>query len=135
MDNGPEFAGQAVDLWAYQQGVKLHFSEPGKPVPNVFIESFNGKIRDECLNEHGFLSLGEARETMAACRRDYNQVRPHSALGYQTPEEFAAHKGVDFCPGTHIMIGPKKGARSRTHNEGNECGITSVTYEPECFAW
>jgi putative transposase len=88
MDNGPEFAGQALDVWAYQQGVKLHFIEPGKPVQNAFIESFNGKMRDECLNEHWFLSLGEARETMEAWRRDYNEVRPHSSLGNRTPQEF-----------------------------------------------
>jgi len=89
-DNGPEFAGQALDVWAYEQGVKLHFIEPGKPVRNAFIESFNGKMRDECLNEHWFLSLGEARETMEAWRRDYNEVRPHMALGNRTPQEFAA---------------------------------------------
>jgi putative transposase len=88
MDNGPEFAGRAVDRWAYGQGVKLHFIEPGKPVQNAFIESFNGKMRDECLNEHWFLSLGEARETIEAWRRDYNEVRPHSALGNRTPKEF-----------------------------------------------
>ena len=90
-DNGPEFAGQALDVWAYEQGVKLHFIEPGKPVQNAFIESFNGKMRDECLNEHWFMSLGEARETMEAWRRDYNEVRPHSALGDRTPQEFTAH--------------------------------------------
>ena len=88
-DNGPEFAGQALDVWAYEQGVKLHFIEPGKPVQNAFIESFNGKMRDECLNEHWFMSLGEARETIEAWRRDYNEVRPHSSLGNRTPQEFA----------------------------------------------
>jgi len=91
MDNGPEFAGQALDVWAYKQGVNLHFIEPGKPVQNAFIESFNGKMRDECLNEHWFMSLGEARETIEAWRRDYNEVRPHSALGNRTPHEFTAH--------------------------------------------
>jgi putative transposase len=90
MDNGPEFAGQAVDVWAYEQGVKLHFIEPGKPVQNAFIESFNGKMRDECLNEHWFLSLGEARETIEAWRKDYNEVRPHTSLGNRTPQEFTA---------------------------------------------
>jgi len=87
-DNGPEFAGQALDVWAYERGVKLHFIEPGKPVQNAFIESFNGKMRDECLNEHWFLTLGEARETIEAWRRDYNEVRPHTALGNRTPQEF-----------------------------------------------
>ena len=89
-DNGPEFAGQALDVWAYERGVKLRFIEPGKPVQNAYIESFNGKMRDECLNEHWFLSLGEARETIEAWRRDYNEVRPHSALGNRTPQEFTA---------------------------------------------
>jgi putative transposase len=89
-DNGPEFAGRALDLWAYEHGVRLHFIEPGKPVQNAFIESFNGKMRDECLNEHWFLSLGEARQTIEAWRRDYNEVRPHTSLGNRTPQEFTA---------------------------------------------
>ena len=89
-DNGPEFAGRALDLWAYQQSVKLRFIEPGKPVQNAFIESFNGKMRDECLNEHWFGTLVEARQTIEAWRRDYNEVRPHSSLGNRTPLEFTA---------------------------------------------
>jgi putative transposase len=89
-DNGPEFAGRALDVWAYQRGVKLHFIEPGKPVQNAFVESFNGKMRDECLNEHWFGTLAEARQTIEAWRRDYNEVRPHSSLGNQTPQEFTA---------------------------------------------
>ena len=88
MDNGPEFAGRALDVWAYGQGVALHFIEPGKPIQNAFIETFNGKMRDECLNEHWFLSLGEARERIEAWRRDYNEVRPHTSLGNRTPREF-----------------------------------------------
>lgn len=90
-DNGPEFAGRAVDVWAYERGVKLRFIEPGKPVQNAFIESFNGKMRDECLNEHWFGTLGEARQTIEAWRRDYNEVRPHSSLRNRTPQEFTAH--------------------------------------------
>jgi len=90
VDNGTEFTSRVVDQWAYEQGVELHFITPGQPVENAYIESFNGKFRDEGLNEHWFLSLAEAREKIEAWRRDYNQVRPHSALGYQTPEEFAA---------------------------------------------
>ena len=90
IDNGPEFAGQALDVWAYAQGVKRHCIDPGKPVPNAFIESFNGKMRDECLNEHLFISLREARETMEVWRRDYNEVRPHASLGNRTPQEFTA---------------------------------------------
>ena len=97
MDNGPEFAGRALDLWAYAQGVTLHFIEPGKPIQNAFIESFNGKLRDECLNEHWFLSLQEARETIEAWRRDYNEVRPHASLRNQTPQEFTGG-GVALPP-------------------------------------
>ena len=90
VDNGPEFISRAVDQWAFEHSVELHFIAPGKPTENAFIESFNGKFRDECLNENWFLTLPEAREKIEMWRRDYNQVRPHSALGYQTPEEFAA---------------------------------------------
>ena len=89
-DNGPEFVSRVVDQWAFEHGVELHFIAPGKPTENALIESFNGKFRDECLNENWFLTLPEAREKIEAWRRDYNQARPHSALGYQTPEEFAA---------------------------------------------
>jgi putative transposase len=88
MDNGPEFAGQALDVWTYQRNVKMRFIEPGKPIQNAFIESFNGKFRDECLNEHWFVSLQDAKEKIESWRRDYNEVRPHSALGNRTPEEF-----------------------------------------------
>jgi len=90
VDNGPEFISQAVDQWAYWNGVVLHFIEPGKPVQNAFIESFNGKFRDECLNQGWFTSLDEARRIIEAWREDYNTVRPHSSLGYRTPEEYAA---------------------------------------------
>jgi putative transposase len=90
VDNGPEFISRVVDQWAFEHGVELHFIAPGKPTQNAFIESFNGKFRDEGLNENWFLTLPEAREKIAAWRRDYNQARPHSALGYQTPQEFAA---------------------------------------------
>jgi len=88
-DNGPEFTGKALDKWAYQRGVKLNFIRPGKPSDNAFIESFNGKFRDECLNENWFLSLSSAREIIEV---DYNQNRPHSSLGNLTPEEFAEQK-------------------------------------------
>jgi putative transposase len=90
VDNGPEFISRAVDQWAFEHRVELHFIEPGKPTQNAHIESFNGKFRDECLNENWFLTLPEAREKIEAWWRDYNQARPHSALGYHTPEEFAA---------------------------------------------
>jgi len=90
VDNGPEFAGQALDVWAHERGVALDFITPGRPVENAFIESFNGRFRDECLNEHWFRSLDEARITIEDWRQDYNEVRPHSALGDRTPNEYAA---------------------------------------------
>jgi len=88
LDNGPELAGKAVDQWAYERGVWLRFIEPGKPVQNAFVESFQGRLRDECLNRHWFLGLTDARHTVEIWRQDYNQARPHSALGYRPPEEF-----------------------------------------------
>ena len=90
VDHGPEFISQIVDQWAYRNGVALHFIDPGKPVQNAFIESFNGKFRDECLNQSWFTSLEDARRIIEAWREDYNTVRPHSSLGYRTPEEYAA---------------------------------------------
>ncbi len=87
-DNGPEFTGSAMDRWAHARGVKLAFIRPGKPVENAFIESFNGKFRDECLNENWFTSLADAKEKIEAWRRDYNRNRPHSSLGNKSPEEF-----------------------------------------------
>jgi len=93
VDNGPEFVSQAVDQWAYAHGVALHFIEPGKPVQNAFIESFNGKFRDECLNQNWFVSLDDARRIIETWRVDYNTARPHSSLGYRTPAEFAAEFG------------------------------------------
>lgn len=89
-DNGPEFTSQALDQWAHERGVQLHFIEPGKPVQNAFAESFNGRLRDECLNDHWFTSLTDAQQTIEAFRQDYNAARPHSSLGDLTPEEFAA---------------------------------------------
>lgn len=90
VDNGPEFISRVVDQWAYAHGVALHFIDPGKPVQNAFIESFNGKFRDECLNQSWYTSLEDARGIIEAWREDYNGVRPHSSLGYLTPEEYAA---------------------------------------------
>jgi len=90
LDNGPELTSRALDQWAYERGVRLHFIDPGKPQQNGFIESFNGKLRDECLNEHWFLSLADARRIVEDWRMDYNQNRPHSSLGNLTPEEYLA---------------------------------------------
>jgi putative transposase len=89
-DNGPEFAGKALDTWAYQRGVKLQFIRPGKPVENAYVESFNGKLRNECLNQHWFTDLLDARHLIEEWRVDFNQVRPHSSLDGMTPKEYAA---------------------------------------------
>lgn len=88
LDNGPELAGKALDQWAYERGVWLRFIEPGKPVQNAFVESFHGRLRDECLDRHWFLGLADARHTVEAWRQDDHRARPHSALGYRAPEEF-----------------------------------------------
>jgi putative transposase len=88
LDNGPELTGKALDQWAHERAVWLRFIEPGKPVQNAFVESFQGRLRDECLDRHWFVGLNDARHTIEAWRQDYNQSRPHSALGYQPPEEF-----------------------------------------------
>lgn len=88
VDNGPEFIGRALDNWAYERGVKLFFITPGKPVENMYMESFNGRLRDECLNEHWFMSLDHARQVIEDWRIDYNTERPHSSLDNLTPEEF-----------------------------------------------
>jgi len=88
VDNGPEFISNALDQWAHERGVKLHFIRRGKPVDNCFIESFNGRFRDECLNANWFYSLEDAREKIRNWWIDYNEERPHSALGGLTPVEY-----------------------------------------------
>jgi len=110
-DNGPEFAGQALDVWAYERGVKLHFIQPGKPIQNAFIESFNGKMRDECLNEHWFRTLSEARQRIEAWRRDYNEVRPHSSLANRTPQEFTARAATLRSPTATSELPRREGQR------------------------
>jgi putative transposase len=88
-DNGSEFSSQIKDLWAYQNGVKIDFSRPGKPTDNAYIESFNGTLRAECLDTHWSGTLEEAKERIEAWRREYNESRPHRALGERTTNEFA----------------------------------------------
>lgn len=92
MDNGTEFQSRAMDAWAYENSVRLDFIRPGKPVDNGLIESFNGRLRDECLNTHLFWSMDDAREKLELWRLDYNSHRPHSALGGLTPDEYAASR-------------------------------------------
>jgi putative transposase len=87
VDQGSEFVSRDLDLWAYKRGVTLDFSRPGKPTDNAFIESFNGKFRTECLNAHWFMSFDDARQKCEALRRDYNEERPHSAIGSKAPIE------------------------------------------------
>jgi putative transposase len=89
IDNGPEFTGRALDAWAYRHRVMLAFIQPGKPTQNAFAESFNGRFRDECLNQHWFIDIADARRRIEAWRVDYNEVRPHSSLGNRSPAEFA----------------------------------------------
>lgn len=89
-DNGPEFAGLALERWAHDRQVTHRFISPGKPAQNGYIESFNGKLRDECLNENEFINLQHARDLIETFREDYNHLRPHSSLGDLTPAEFAA---------------------------------------------
>ncbi len=96
VDNGTEFASKAMDLWAYTHHVHLDFIRPGRPVENGYIESFNGKLRDECLNVEVFFTLADARRKLDHWRHDYNHHRPHSALADRTPAEFAAiHRGAN----------------------------------------
>ena len=117
MDNGPELTSKALDAWAYGNGVELRFIQPGKPAENAFVESFNGKFRDECLNEHWFLTLDEAREVIEDWRQDYNQFRPHSSLD-------------DLTPGA-VQTGPQPSGRlrrppgPRTAEPENTSGLTS----------
>ena len=99
VDNGPEFVSRDLDLWAYQRGVTLDFSRPGKPTDNAFAESFNGKVRAECLNTAWFMSLDDARSKCEAWRKDYNEHRPHSAIGDKCPIDLMNGAGPYGPPG------------------------------------
>ena len=101
-DNGKEFCGRAMLTWAHARGVRLFLIEPGKPNQNAYIESFNGRLRDECLNEHWFVSLAHAKVVIEAWRREYNEERPKKALGGLTPSAYArqlAGKSATLTPG------------------------------------
>jgi putative transposase len=102
-DNGTELTSRAVLQWAAQHDIQWHYITPGKPSENGFTESLNGKIRDECLNENWFLNLQHAKQIIAAWRQDYNHVRPHSSLNYQTPVEFKAAKAGDGMPSPALI--------------------------------
>jgi putative transposase len=103
IDNGPEFAGRVLDEWAYRKGVKLNFIRPGKPIENAYAESFNGRLRDECLNTNWFLSLNHARSVIEEWRRDYNEFRPHSSLQGITPKEYAEITAEALVQGARIL--------------------------------
>ncbi len=94
--NGPELVSRAVDQWVYEQGLHWHTIQPGRPMENSYVGSFNGRFRDECLNENWFSSLADAREKIAHWKQDYNEKRPHSSLHYRTPVEFAAQSAASF---------------------------------------
>jgi putative transposase len=95
VDHGTELQSRALEDWAYRRGVQLDFIRPGKPVENAFIESFNGWLRDECLNVHQFVTLAEAQHILETWRLDYNQYRPHSSLGHLTPNEFVGQRQAE----------------------------------------
>ena len=94
VDHGTEFMSRALEDWAHARGVALDFIRPGKPVENGYIESFNGRLRDECLNVHQFVDLADARARIEAWREDYNHHRPHSSLGHLTPNEYVDQRQV-----------------------------------------
>lgn len=128
-DNGPEFRGRVMDEWAYARGVRLQFIEPGKPIQNAFIESFNSRLREECLNEQVFRSLDDGRHKIEQWRNQYNRVRPHSSLDYLAPEEFAA---------SHSQLRSEPAARSagpaQTMPSGALQGVSPSVKEPDSFS-
>lgn len=101
VDNGPEFTSRHFDAWAYMRGIEIDYIQPGKPVENAHIESFNGRVRDECLNTRWFATLTEAAAGLEVWRRDYNEVRPHSQLGDDPPAAFAARLAALGRPDGH----------------------------------
>ncbi len=106
LDNGPEMTSLAMLRWSQEHHVRLHHIAPGKPIQNAYIESFNGKLRDECLNEHDFISLEHARSVIATWRTQYNRERPHKALAWRTPEEYAAVLATTTSTETlHLSVG------------------------------
>lgn len=110
-DNGSEFTGQALDRWAYQTGVKQHFIQPGKPVQNAHMESFNGRLRDECLNRHWFLNLNDSRELINSWKYEYNWIRCHRSLDRLPPSVYAQRKMAEEQP-------PSAPTSYETHSRG-----------------
>jgi hypothetical protein len=112
-DNGPEFAGQTLDRWAHERGVALQFIQPGKPIQNAFAESFNGRLRDECLNESWFVSLADAQQMIEAWRVDYNVARPHSGHAKRNPG--GVYESVRGKPTATIGLRATIGSGSTTY--------------------
>ena len=106
VDHGTEFTSKALDEWAYRRGVALAFIRPGKPVENAFIESFNGRLRDECLNVYAFESVTHAQAVIDAWRDDYNHHRPHGALGHLTPSEYASQRQKPASEAAALQLAP-----------------------------
>ncbi len=123
VDNGPEFVCAAVRHWCQQKKLQLDYIAPGKPMQNGHIESFNGKFRDECLNTHWFTSLRQARTHIESWRIDYNEFRPHSALGYATPNEFANRSSASFAVEILSNTTAKPG-------QGNPNGLATLGLDP-----
>ena len=118
VDNGPEFASKVLHAWAWRRGIKLHFIEPGKPVQNAFVESFNGTCRDDFLDQELFSDPSDGQRKASRWRRFYNTDRPHSALGYQTPAEFG--KSVrGLRPRTLQLDEGSSGSECQTREEGS----------------
>ncbi|BEQ14169.1 transposase [Desulfoferula mesophila] len=125
VDNGSEFTSKVLDQWAYWNKVELDFSRPGKPTDNPFIESFNGRLREECLNENWFVSVVDAQDKLDTWRLDYNQHRPHSSLGNMTPEAYAKQVGPAPCVASPMAPSPKKQTWESLISPGPETGSTS----------
>ena len=123
VDNGPEFISKSLDWWAYFNGVKLDFSRPGKPTDNAVIESFNGRLRQECLNQHWFLSLDDAQRIVDAWRTDYNEDRPHSSLENLTPAQFARRERLNSVSTKGVSplttLRPRSASRRRGAGRGD----------------
>ena len=121
VDNGPEFLGRSVNAWCEEHHVLLWHIAPGKPAQNGHVESFNGRLRDECLNANWFINLQDARRKIASWQRDYNERRPHSALGYRTPLEFA---------GTLPFALPSFNTADRSRSQGSPNGAFTCSLDP-----
>ena len=129
VDNGPEFTSKALFGWAQRMGVRLHFIQPGKPCQNAFVESFNGKFRDACLNEQWFVDLAEARRRIEAWRLHYNTVRPHSSLGFLSPEQFrrAGERGAGQAGRSASVAKPGNDPLSPSQHGGYNSSISSLS--------